>query len=665
MRILHIALGGLLRSPPVRYGLTEDTGGHIAYMLGAARAQAALPGVTVEIVTRRFDTPLDPVHAQPREHVCAGLDIVRLDDGVSGYLSKEALSERLPAFARALERYLTASPRPDVVHAHFADAAEVAAPSCDRWGIPLLYTAHSLAIDKRDMSRCGPLEDRIAREAAAIARADAVIASSRDEAERQITLYPGVRPARIHRVMPGIATNPGDTRRAATLIEGLLDDPDRPLVVAVARPVEKKNLAALLELYASSPILRDRANLVILAGQHGGDEPEASRVQRKLRTAVRRHGLAGRVALPGRHVHEDVESLYALAAVRRGVFVNPALTEPFGLTLLEAAAAGLPVVATSHGGPRDILALIGHGTTADPASPAFRRAIERLVSDPGAWDEASDAAVRNAPAWTWDRYARRHLTICRDLLRQVPTGRVPSRLLVSDIDNTLTGSIDAARQFGNWRRSARNWLYAVATGRSLPEARFVLSQWELPEPDAFATSVGTEIYVRGSEGLVYDEGYAAEIARGWRPKALRDRLSRVAGLREQDPIEFRAFKLSYYGDARAAERTRRAITAEGLEARVVLSHGNLIDVLPARAGKAAAMRRLARFFDVPEEAVLAAGDSGNDIDMLRAAPRAVAVANASDELRLLWDCPNLMRASAAHAAGVLEAIAMPYPGLSA
>ena len=80
-------------------------------------------------------------------------------------------------------------------------------------------------------------------------------------------------------------------------------------------------------------------------------------------------------------------------------------------------------------------------------------------------------------------------------------------------------------------------------------------------------------------------------------------------------------------------------------------------MLPARAGKAAAMRRLAAHFGVPPGAVLAAGDSGNDLDMLRAAPRAVVVANASAELAGLPPRPGLHRAAAAHAAGVLEGIA--------
>ncbi len=58
--------------------------------------------------------------------------------------------------------------------------------------------------------------------------------------------------------------------------------------------------------------------------------------------------------------------LYRLAAASKGVFINPALTEPFGLTLLEAGATGLPIVATNDGGPRDIIANCRNGLLIDP-----------------------------------------------------------------------------------------------------------------------------------------------------------------------------------------------------------------------------------------------------------------------------------------------------------
>ena len=69
MYVMHMALGGCLKTPPVRYGVTEDTGGHIAYVLGAMTAQAEQPAVRrVDVVTRAFrGGGLDPCHAQSVE----------------------------------------------------------------------------------------------------------------------------------------------------------------------------------------------------------------------------------------------------------------------------------------------------------------------------------------------------------------------------------------------------------------------------------------------------------------------------------------------------------------------------------------------------------------------------------------------------------------------
>lgn len=141
MHILHLALGGCLKAAPVRYGVTEDTGGHIAYVLGAAMAQAALPQVaSVDIVTRAFDG-MDPIHAQAVEEVAPGCRILRLSTANRAYLAKEALEAELPALAEAFCAMLAGMTRkPDVIHAHFADAARLARTAQKRFGIPWIYT---------------------------------------------------------------------------------------------------------------------------------------------------------------------------------------------------------------------------------------------------------------------------------------------------------------------------------------------------------------------------------------------------------------------------------------------------------------------------------------------------------------------------------------------
>ena len=81
------------------------------------------------------------------------------------------------------------------------------------------------------------------------------------------------------------------------------------------------------------------------------------------------HGLQGSVALPKTHCESDLEGYYQLAKDSGGVFVNPALHEPFGLTLLEATLSGLPCVSTSRGGAADIMREHKNGILVDPHSP--------------------------------------------------------------------------------------------------------------------------------------------------------------------------------------------------------------------------------------------------------------------------------------------------------
>ena len=667
MRIMHVALGGCLKAPPVTYGLTEDTGGHIAYVLGAAEAQSRQPGVEhVEIVTRRFeDLALGPDYALPREDWAERLTITRLSSDSAAYLSKEALVAELPSFTRALVAHVGGMDRkPDLIHAHFADAAQAGLAVRRAFGTPVVYTAHSLAIDKRDACGTSPgLSRRILREKDAICRADAIVASSRDEAERQIMLYPGARAACIHRIAPGVAPVPDalDTGRAEALLAPFLRDPSKPLILAIARPVEKKNLAALVDIFAAAG-LADRANLAIVAGLREGvdaGDAETLAVHRDVLAAVDRHDLYGSVAYPKSHAPSDVPALYRLAERGRGVFVNPALTEPYGLTLLEAAAAGLPVVATSHGGPGDIVTMLGHGRVADPSdAAAFGGAIATLLSEPGAWEEAaSNARARTATLCSWDRYAQRTLRLARRITSPAPRSRRPAAMLMSDIDNTLTGDRAAAIRFRDWHDGPRGHLFAVATGRSITEARRVLDEWDLPEPELFVTSVGTEIYARGRDGrLSEDLAWSAHLDDGWRPDALRALLARL-GLAPQNPIEFRRHKLSYLAPAAAARAATDAIAEAGLRARVVHSHDRLLDVIPSRGGKGAALRWVAARLGVPLSGCIAAGDSGNDIDLFERAPRAIAVANHSQELRPALGRPGIYVARARHADGVLEGLA--------
>lgn len=662
---MSIALGGCLKGPPIEFGLTEDTGGHITYALGAALALATRSDVDrVEIVTRLIeDVGVGPAYSVPFEPITEKLAIRRIGTADRRYLCKGAAAADRRAFTEALIAYLAMlDRRPDVIHAHFADAADVAALVRDRFGIPFIYTAHSLGIDK---AKCSTgLRDvtapRIAEENRAIGGADAIIASSRDEAERQLMCYPAACPAKIHCVPPGAGlayTLPSDLTRVRALIAPFLREPDKPMILAIARPVAKKNLGGLIDLFAADARLRDRANLVIVAGLRDGPdtgESEQRAVIAGLLAGLDRHDLYGRLALPKRHTADDVAALYALARETGGVFVNPALTEPYGLTLTEAALHGLPVVATCHGGPADIVARLGHGLVADPSDPtSFANAINMLLDDETAWTRASIAGRKNARSLDWHGYAARFVSIVNGVLTVPAKKPRPSRLLLCDIDNTLTGCAAGAQGMAAYLGAEPNLAFGVATGRSLQEAERLLVEWGQPAPDVLITSVGAEIYWRQGARLVVDADYAAHIDPGWDPASVDARVSTVRGVERQPIVEQRRHKRSYFAEDAAVVAAVRSAVAD-LPVRVIHSHGRLLDIVPARAGKGAAMQWAARALGVAPDQVYAAGDSGNDLDMLAQCHNGILVANHSRELAELIGRPTIYLAHRAHAAGIVE-----------
>ena len=650
-----MALGGCLKAPPIDFGITADSGGHLAYVMEAALAQAALVGVDhVTLVTRRFaEADLPATHDAEREIVAERVTIDRIATASPRYLEKEALAAELPAFIAAFCTYLARLPAlPDVIHAHFADAAAVAIEARRRFGIPFVYTPHALAIDKRSQGLDDDaLDARIAAERQAIAEADALIVSTRDEAERQVRAYGVAVDGRIRCIAPGVPQRHGDPD-ATTLVDRLgemIDRPDLPIILAIARPVAKKNLAALVRAYAADADLQACANLVILAGQDDGrSSAEERAVRGELQRLCDTPALRRRVALPPRHEEADVAALYRRAA-QGGVFVNPALHEPFGLTLIEAAEAGVPLLATCHGVPTEIVAAIGHGLLVDPRdTAAIAAACRAVIGDAAAHARFRTAALANHGCYNWTRYAGESVAAYGALRRQ-------PALLACDIDHTLTGCMAGADAFARWRHGSAMH-FVVATGRSFAEARAVLAHWHLPEPDAFITDVGTRIMLAGARGEWRAcDAYASALDTGWDLPAVRAALGPLA-IAPQPEATAGPHKLSFFGTAMDAQAIRDTLAAAGLAARVIFSHGRLIDVLAPAGGKAAAIAAYADRVGLTLADCVAAGDSGNDLDMLDACGAAIVVGNASDELATLAPRPGLYRAERHHAAGVLEGL---------
>ena len=453
MFIMHIALQGCLRARAVPYGLTADTGGHIKYLLELVEAAEAAGVARQEIVVRRFhDEALGLHYARRVEPFGPRSRIVRIDGASARYLAKEEMAGEIPALIDNLVAHIGRTGRPDVIHAHYADAGTVAGEIRRRLGIPFVFTGHSLGrVKAGTIGRADAvLQRRIDAEERVIAGADRIVVSSRDEAKRQYGLYDAIR-GREHAILlnpPGCDLERTDAALPPALrrrIEGPLADPRRPAVLALARPVRKKNLAGLVRAFAHGT-LRERANLVVFAGTRGDLREEGGEhraVLEELLYLQDRHDLAGHMVMPKHHAPGDVPAIYAWARRTGGVFANVALNEPFGLTFLEAAAAGLPVVATEHGGPKDIVGRLGNGLLVDPEDDAaIAAALERLLDDRALHAACARQGEERVAHYGWRRHARDYLADLARLVRPVPrpVGTIPNGFVGSAANKGAGGS---------------------------------------------------------------------------------------------------------------------------------------------------------------------------------------------------------------------------------
>ncbi|MEN2747562.1 HAD-IIB family hydrolase [Sphingomonas sp. T9W2] len=677
MFILHLALQGCLRAREVEYGVTADTGGHIRYLLDLVAATGRNDAITrTEIVTRAFrGGPLGDGYWREVETIDDTTRLVRLRSASDAYLAKEALWQEQDSLIDALVMHIEGlDRRPDLIHAHYADAGAVAAAVKARLGIPYLFTAHSLGRVKRiafgtDCAETQGLERRIDIEDRAIAGADAIIASSRDEAEVQYAGYSSYDPGRIRIIPPGsdlamFAGTCSDVMVDAR-IDRFLADPSKPVILALARPVSKKNLAALVHAYGRCPALQTAANLVIVAGTRDDPrslEPELAGNMAELFALIDRYDLYGSVAIPKTHAPHEVPALYAHARARRGIFVNPALNEPFGLTLLEAAASGLPLVATDSGGPNDIIEGCGNGILVDPRDPlAIGRAMLTILSDDALWDRYSQAGATAAELYDWDGHVARYAELAQAVIAPpAPVAEAPRLLLISDIDNTLLGESEAAQAFNLWHGDQHDMMFGIATGRSLHSALAILAQNQVAPPAVMITSVGSEIYHRVHGGIyVRDDAWTATIDAGWDRQAIAALLATQGDLRPQSPLEQRSHKLSYFtaGEPDIAQRIRDLLADAGFAASVIHSHGRYLDILPLAASKGTAVDYVRQRAGMRRDQVIVAGDSGNDVEMLRACAHAIIVGNYSDGLAQRPDLAHSYVARRGYAFGIMEGVA--------
>jgi sucrose-phosphate synthase len=694
--ICMISAHGLIRGSRLELGRDADTGGQTKYVVELARAVSEQAGVErVDLLTRLVDDPdVDDDYAQPVEDLGERARIVRIVAGPQGYLTKEALWDHLDAFVdNTIGLFRESDSFPDLLHSHYADAGYVASRISHVLGIPLVHTGHSLGrikrarliasgVSSKDVEERYAMTRRIHAEELTLATAERVITSTRQEIESQYERYDYYQPDQMRVIPPGTDLqrfHPPDGLEKqsgiAAAIARFLRDPDKPMILALSRPDPRKNIPALVNAFGEDAELREMANLVLIAGNRNDiDDLEegAHEVITDILLAVDRHDLYGKVAYPKHHDADDVPQVYRLAAATGGVFVNPALTEPFGLTLIEAAASALPLVATEDGGPTDIIDNCGNGILINPLDTAeIAAAIKHIIGDSDNWHRMSESGIKGVREhYSWSAHAVAYLDMVRPiaerttepLFRQSSDARPTiyhDRALFTDIDQNLLGDTAALPDLSRAIREHRKiTTFGIATGRRLDSALAIMKRHQIPTPDVLITSGGTEIYY--APKLTLDRAWTRHIEKNWTPKVVRRVLENVDGIELQPRIEQSRFKISYYIDPHKApplEEIDRMLRREDQLVNAIVSFGQYLDVLPIRASKGLALRHVAASREINLDRILVAGGSGADEDMMRGNTLAVVVGNRHhEELSALEDIERIYFAKAVGAGGILEAI---------
>ncbi|KAL3734508.1 hypothetical protein ACJRO7_023805 [Eucalyptus globulus] len=249
----------------------------------------------------------------------------------------------------------------------------------------------------------------------------------------------------------------------------VLKDKNKPIIFTMASLDRFKNLTGLVKWYGKNPKLRELANLVVVGGNRRKDSKDLEEQAeiKKMYNLIKKYKLNGQFRWISFQMNQQTNGeLYRYICDTKGVFVQPAIYEAFGLTVVEAMACGLPTFATCYGGPAEIIVHGESGFHIDPycgdqAAELLVEFFKKCQTDQSHWDKISEGAVRRIEEkYTWKTYSeellnlatvygfRRHVTnleSCRYL-----------KLFYDTIYHPLAQSSSPRRR--KWKRSTLNVL---------------------------------------------------------------------------------------------------------------------------------------------------------------------------------------------------------------
>jgi D-inositol-3-phosphate glycosyltransferase len=394
---------------------TGDAGGMNVYIVETAK-RLATAGVEVEIFTRATSSEL-----RPCVEMAPGVIVRHVNAGPFEGLAKEDLPAQMCAFTTGVLR-AEAAHAPgyyDLVHSHYWLSGQVGWLAKERWGVPLVHTAHTLAKVKNRMLAAGDAAEPMARvigEEQVVAASDHLIANTPTEAGELIDLY-GASLDQVAVVEPGVdlarftpaVGREAEARALARWRFGLPLDANIVAFVGRIQPLKAPDvlLRAAARLRELDPITAERLTIVIVGGNSGsGLDLVALADSLGVTDCVR--------VLPPQRGDALVDIYRATDVV-----AVPSYNESFGLVALEAQACGTPVMAAAVGGLVTAVRDEVSGVLIDGhRSDDWAKVLGDLMIDPGRRRQLGVGAVEHARGYSWSRTASGLLAVYREAMSE-------------------------------------------------------------------------------------------------------------------------------------------------------------------------------------------------------------------------------------------------------
>ncbi|WP_407691296.1 D-inositol-3-phosphate glycosyltransferase [Saccharopolyspora mangrovi] len=397
MRPRRAAVFSLHTSPLEQPG-TGDAGGMNVYIAQTSRRLAEL-GTEVEIFTRATSSDIPPI-----AELAPGVLVRNVVAGPFEGLDKNDLPSQLCAFAAGALR-VEARHEPghyDLVHSHYWLSGQAGWLARERWGVPLVHTAHTLAKVKNANLAEGDSPEprvRVLGEEQIVDQADMLVANTEFEATDLIDRY-DAEPDAVATIPPGVdleVFTPGDGVAAREEL-GVAADALVLAFVGRIQPLKAPDvlLRAAAELLQRHPELRERL-VVLVVGGPSGSGLERPRALQQLAVDL---GIDDVVRFLPPRGGKRLAQVYRAA----DVVAVPSHNESFGLVALEAQACGTPVVAAAVGGlpvaVRDGVSGVlvdGHRTE------QWAEALSSVALDRGLRHRLAGNAREHATTFSWTR----------------------------------------------------------------------------------------------------------------------------------------------------------------------------------------------------------------------------------------------------------------------